>query len=266
MEKLFLYNNDAPRIAAMEHMLSIVMPDYDSETKELIKLEYPMQASFTFSTGAEWKELLNISLPGALNTAMAMTGNKIYNAGTVSNLFFDGSQRISISQKIRAKGDDPYSPEKIVRLFSNMCAPPRGSNIDDVISAVTQTVKSGAHAVLDAMSDLNSGEFLGAIRNFMNNIASSSGNDVVYVSFGNFLSGMFVVTGATYTYSNEFLKIKTPTGFEIRPLYVDIDLTFQSYSIPTQGNFRSVDVNGGVMIGNKNVRIIGKKNEDKSET
>ena len=255
MPGMFLYNNAAYKKQEENNTITIYFPGYITKHVESgeIKKESPlviravMQEEFKFGMKANWEQILKAGgFSDTIEKAMLVTGNRVHNAGGITKQYYMGSEHIPISTKFRIYAKDGYiSPIVAVAKLSQACLPPNGASIETYIKELTDTGKVALNSAKELFEDLTGGEgFIKSLNNFFANITSNVGNVVCHVTFGRWLSGMFVIKSADFTYSKE-------VSVDGEPYYVDFDVQFESYIIPTKAMFSlSDDVyegNGGTI-------------------
>ena len=75
---------------------------------------------------------------------------------------------------------------------------------------------------------------ISTLNNLFSNITANVGNTVCHVTFGRWMAGMFIIKSADFTYSKE-------VSVDGDPYYVDFDVQFESYIIPTKAMFSLSD-------------------------
>lgn len=256
MPGMFLYNQQAYRKQSENNTITIYFPGYVTKHLESgeVKKEPPfvikavIQEEFKFGMKANWEQILKAGgFSDTIEKAMLVTGNRVHNAGGITKQYYMGSEHIPISTKFRiyAGDENSVSPLMAVAKLSQACLPPNGASIETYIKELTDTGKVALSSAKELFEDLTGGEgFIKSLNNFFANITSNVGNIVCHVTFGKWLSGMFIIKSADFTYSKE-------VSVDGDPYYVDFDVQFESYIIPTKSMFSlSDDVregNGGTI-------------------
>lgn len=252
MPNFFLYNRQSFTAQRAANMITIAIggANMKGEDNEPIKLNgiiitAVMQEDFKFGTKANWEQVMKM-IPGGVSSSieslMVITGNKVQNAGGVTKQYYMGSEHIPVSTKFRLFADE--NPLVAVKALARLCLPTKGATIETYIKGVVETAKTVAGSVGKGVSAgietagstsdtglraLAEGIITG-LNVFFKNLTADVGNEVCYVQFGNWLSGIFVLKSADFTYSRE-------TGTNGQPYYVDFDVSFESLMIPIKDEF-----------------------------
>lgn len=242
MAGMFLYNNQAYKKQAENNTITIYFPGYiakNVETNE-VKKESPfvikavMQEEFKFGMKANWEQILKAGgFSDTIEKAMLVTGNRVHNAGGITKQYYMGSEHIPISTKFRIFAGDEHSvsPLAAVAKLSQACLPPNGASIETYIKELTDTGKVALNSAKELFEDLTGGEgFIKSLNNFFANITANVGNVVCHVTFGKWMSGMFIIKSADFTYSKE-------VSVDGDPYYVDFNVDFETYMVPTKAMF-----------------------------
>jgi hypothetical protein len=261
---LFLYNDITYKKQANYNTISIYVGNNkmrNPENGETLEdtggiIKAVMQDQFKFGMKADWKQILHAGgFSDTIETAMLVTGNRVFNAGGITKQYYIGSEHIPVSVKFRIY-DDAFQvsqgltsrPLTAVNVLSRLCLPTEGADISTWLDHLGKTAVEVFKDSKDLVTDFVNGEgVIQTLNNFFAAFTGNVGNEVCFVTFGPWMSGFFVVKSVDFTYSKE---VSVDGG----PYYVDFDVQFESLMVPTKG---SVSLDPEVSQGKRTTFALG---------
>ena len=247
MPGMFLYNQQAYTKQTENNSVTIIFPGHTSkniDTGDIVKepgfvIKAVMQEEFKFGMKANWEQILKAGggFSDTIENAMLVTGNRVNNAGAITKQYYMGSEHIPISTKFRiySGNENGISPVLAVAKLSQACLPPNGASIQTYIKELTDTAKVIVSSTVSEIKDWWNGEgVMQCLNDWFSKMTANVGNVVCHVTFGKWMTGMFVIKSADFTYSKE-------VSVDGDPYYIDFDVQFESIIIPTKAMFSFSD-------------------------